>query len=184
MNNSFKVIAENMRNAIGVKTLQDLAIALEISPQTLSSHKKSGRFPEKHILKFSKKYAVPVEFLMTGEVPGARKMVDQEIKRLGFGSPPDPVKKYLLNLGRIIKWLDSGVNEKETIGENAKAISKELKGVCTDLIDESKALVAKFEESYGLTKDEKIIMLLEKEVARLEAEKQQMVEKIKLLENR
>lgn len=135
----FQIVVDNMIKSTGLKTLTDIAGALEITPQTLNSHKKSGRLPKKHIINFSKKYAVPVEFLLTGSTRIVKEVVDKRLAQVGQGLPHDSFKKIGLRLGRLRGWVKDA-SDKLISGENASAIDAELEAIYNEMVTKSIAL--------------------------------------------
>lgn len=60
---------KHMMEICDVRKLSDLARVLEIKPQTLNSHKKAGRLPDKLVIRFCRKYDVSVDSLLAGDTP-------------------------------------------------------------------------------------------------------------------
>jgi transcriptional regulator with XRE-family HTH domain len=177
--------AENLQSLINKSGLKPAEIARKtgVPPESLSRYLSGERVPKgKNLLSLSTYFKTDPNWLLNGNIRSAEEIRDRQLKQMGQELPTDPFKPIGMRLMRLHKWVASA-DEKETVRENAKSVGLELEMTYKELVDVSNSLLAESGEPYETDrKNEKIIMLLEKENSRLDAEIAELKKKMASLE--
>tara|TARA_B100000686_G_scaffold111175_1_gene118434 strand:+ start:2357 stop:2821 length:465 start_codon:yes stop_codon:yes gene_type:complete len=96
------------------ETLKELGEALKLSPQTINSHKKSGRIPGKIAIRFTRTHDCRIDpngnYFILEESVGSKQSSENEIEIPGRGfanNTNDPMVKGLINMLDEIKNTDT-----------------------------------------------------------------------------